>query len=188
MVNIAICNANEIHTLNKTKEYTLTCTYLLEKVITDTNICGQSAKLWQILFNRARFHTNLEVNISYQELSKVLKRSARSICRYISSLINHGYLATKHNYDIDGSQKENTIYIRCPQYFINEAQQLKDRDKSSASAQFREDNTKKTNQHIDIASDKNVRGVYDKNDVQNNIIKKNNMKNYLFFISINSSF
>lgn len=122
-----ICNPADILQLNKTKEFTLISTYLLEALLTDTRLLAESAKLWQILFNRARFDENLEVRISYRELANILGKSVRSICRYISDLVQKHYLSIQNNYLVNDGQTINSIYVRFPQHIINSALQSKDR-------------------------------------------------------------
>ena len=126
----AICTAQDICELNKTKEYTLTASFLLERVLTDTSLNGQASKVWQILFNKARFHPNLEVQIAYGYLAKLLGKSIRTIHRCVTTLIDNNYLEIKHNYSSDnGSQLPNTIRVRFPSDEILKAKQTKDRAK-----------------------------------------------------------
>ena len=62
-MSINACMAQDIIELNNKKEYTATATVLLEMVLTDTNLSAHAAKLWQILFSKARFHADLEITI-----------------------------------------------------------------------------------------------------------------------------
>ncbi|CAN5467667.1 hypothetical protein BH10PSE19_BH10PSE19_01330 [soil metagenome] len=124
-----ICSATDIFNINKTKEFTLTATYLLEALLTDSRLLAESSKLWQILYNRARFHENLEVKISYRELATILGKSIRSICRYITDLVQYNYLSIQNNYLVNDGQTVNSIFIRFPKKTVETAIQTKDRAK-----------------------------------------------------------
>lgn len=126
MATIA-CNAQEIFELNETKEYTLTCTYLLETVLTDQNLCAHSAKLWQILFNKSRFNEELDVCVSYKQLSSILNKSVRTIQRYVNNLVTMGYLIVGNNFRENGRQSFNTFFVRFPKESILQAKNRKDR-------------------------------------------------------------
>jgi len=130
---VKACDAIDILELNKKKEYTLTATCILESVLTNPNLNAQTVKLWQILFNRARFHSNLKVDISYNELAKKLHRSCRSISRYVRTLVQEGYLLVDENFSNDGSQRPNTLYIRIPSVVVEEVKNKKDRVVNKAS-------------------------------------------------------
>ncbi len=121
------CLPKDIIEINKSKEYTLISTHLLESVLTDNKLNAQTTKLWQILFSKARYNENLEIKISYAYLAKKLGRSARTISRYIDTLINAGYLVVKHNFDKNGGQRPNTISVRVPDNIIQQVRQNKDR-------------------------------------------------------------
>lgn len=126
MATIA-CNAQEIFELNETKEYTLTCTYLLETVLTDQNLCAHSAKLWQILFNKSRFNEELDVCVSYKQLSSILNKSVRTIQRYVNNLVTMGYLIVGNNFRENGRQSFNTFFVRFPKESIVQAKNRKNR-------------------------------------------------------------
>src|SRR5579864_2839205 len=96
------CSSRDILDINKSKEYTLIATTLLENVLTDTRLNAQSVKLWQLLFNQARYNPNLDIKISYSYLSKKLGKSTRTIARYVVTLQNAGYLIVTHNFDKNG--------------------------------------------------------------------------------------
>ncbi|OAI45984.1 hypothetical protein AYO45_01880 [Gammaproteobacteria bacterium SCGC AG-212-F23] len=124
---VKACDAIDIIELNKQKEYTLTATCILESILTNPNLNAQTVKLWQFLFNKARFHPNLEVKICYSELAKSLHRSNRSISRYVKTLAQEGYLLIDENFSDDGSQKANTLYVRIPSIVVAEVKHKKDR-------------------------------------------------------------
>lgn len=136
-----ICTAADILHLNKTKEFTLTATCLLEALLTDPQLLAESSKLWQILFNRARFNENLEVKISYRELASILGKSIRSICRYITDLVQHNYLSIQNNYLVNDGQTVNSIFVRFPKKAVATALQNKDRLKSDVPSDTTELNT-----------------------------------------------
>ena len=121
---------HEIHAINKTKEYTLINTFLLETVLSDFNLNAHSAKLWQILYNKARFNPNLEVKIAQRELSFLLGKSIRTIQRYISTLVQQGYLQIIENYRKNGERQENTFYICAPKDVLLSALKAKNRIKT----------------------------------------------------------
>jgi hypothetical protein len=121
------CLPRDIFEVNRNKEYTLISTELLESVLTDTNLNAQTSKLWQILFNKARYNPNFEVKISYSYLAKKLGKSTRTIARYVESLQNAGYLIIKHNFDKNGGQRPSTILVRVPTVSIEHAKKKKDR-------------------------------------------------------------
>ena len=124
---VKACDAIDIFELNKRKEYTLTATCILESVLTNPKLNAQTVKLWQFLFNKARFHSNLEVQICYNELAKDLHRSNRSISRYVKTLVQEGYLLIDENFSTDGSQRPNTLYVRVPSIVVEEVKNKKDR-------------------------------------------------------------
>ena len=126
-MNAKTCAVEDILLLNKTKEYTLTATFLLDTILTDTKLNAHAAKLWQLLFSKAKFHPNLEIKISYIELGQILSKSIRTINRYIATLTKNGYLCKLNNYHSNGGQTINTLYIRFPQQMIEQAKQAKDR-------------------------------------------------------------
>jgi len=126
-MNAKPCAVEDILLLNKTKEYTLTATFLLETVLTDTNLNAHAAKLWQVLFSKAKFHPNLELRISYIELGQILCKSIRTINRYIATLAKHGYLLKHNNFLHNGGQTINTLYVRFPQASIEQAKKSKNR-------------------------------------------------------------
>jgi hypothetical protein len=123
------CTAQDIFELNKTKEYLLTASCLLERVTTDPNLNAQAAMLWQILFNKAKFTRKLEVQITYSYLAKMLGKSTRTIQRHVKTLANNNYLVIKNNYLDNGGQIANTILVRFPADKIQDAKQTKDRIK-----------------------------------------------------------
>ena len=127
------CEVSDIIEINKSKEYTLISTDLLESVLTDTRLNAQTTKLWQILFNKVRYNQNLEIKISYSYLAKSLNKSTRTIARYIVSLQKSGYLIVKHNFDKNGGQRPSTISVRVPTFSIEHAKKRKDRQVKNAS-------------------------------------------------------
>lgn len=106
------CCAEEILNLNKNKEYTLISTDLLERVLTDTRLNAQTVKLWQILFNKAKYKKDLSTKMSYSYLSKMLNKSVRTIIRYSKTLVKSGYLKIETNFDESGSQRSNTFILK----------------------------------------------------------------------------
>jgi hypothetical protein len=131
MATFMSCRAQEIIELNKRKEYTLTATPLLDLLLSDPNLTSQSSKLWQLLFNKARFNPELEIKISYKTLGEQLNKSTRTIQRYITTLVNLGYLVISNNYKNDGGQTVNTIFVRFPKHKISLAKSTKDRVKTT---------------------------------------------------------
>ena len=121
------CLSQDILEINRNKEYTLISTELLENVLTDTQLNAQTSKLWQILFNKARYNSNLEIKISYSYLAKKLNKSTRTIARYVGSLQDAGYLIIQHNFDKNGGQRPSTISVRVPTAFIEHIKSKKDR-------------------------------------------------------------
>jgi hypothetical protein len=128
------CLPQDILEVNKSKEYTLIATDLLESVLTDPNLNAQTTKLWQILFNLARYNANFEIKVSYSYLAKKLGKSARTISRYIESLQNTGYIIIKHNFDKRGAQRPSTLSVRVPQLSIDQARNKKNRSTKNYSA------------------------------------------------------
>lgn len=126
-MNAQPCLPEDIIGLNRHKEYTLIATDLLESVLTDTRLNAQTTKLWQILFNKARYNPSLEIKISYSFLGKKLGKSTRTIARYIDSLQNSGYLIVRHNFDTNGGQRPSTIAVRVPEFSIEHIKKKKDR-------------------------------------------------------------
>ncbi|MHB1948488.1 MAG: helix-turn-helix domain-containing protein [Gammaproteobacteria bacterium] len=121
------CLPQDILAVNRSKEYTLIATDLLESVLTDTRLNAQTTKLWQMLFNQARYNPNFDIKISYSYLAKKLGKSTRTIARYVESLQEAGYLIVKHNFDKNGGQRPSTISVRVPQFSIEHAKNKKDR-------------------------------------------------------------
>lgn len=121
------CSSQDFLEVNQSKEYTLIATTILESVLTDTRLNAQSIKLWQLLFNQARYNPNFDIKISYSYLSKKLGKSTRTISRYVETLQNAGYLIITHNFDKNGGQRPNTISVRVPKFSIQHAKQKKDR-------------------------------------------------------------
>lgn len=128
------CSSRDILDINRSKEYTLIATTILESVLTDTRLNAQSVKLWQLLFNQARYNPNLDIKISYSYLSKKLGKSTRTIARYVETLQNAGYLIVTHNFDNNGGQRPSTISVRVPQFSIEHAKDKKDRHHKNHSS------------------------------------------------------
>lgn len=151
---IKACDAIDIFDLNKKKEYTLTATCILENVLTNPNLNAQTAKLWQVLFNKAKFNSNLEVKISYAALAKSLHRSCRSISRYVKTLVKEGYLLVDENFSRDGSQQSNTLSVRIPNIVVEEVKGKKDRVVNKVS--FSSNNSKQlvTDEQTELTSNK----------------------------------
>ena len=148
---------------------------MIEGVLTDPNLNAQTVKLWQLVFTRARFNSNLEVRLSYQELAQLLHRSIRSIVRYTKTLCHYGYLELNHNYNLDGGQGFNTFCIRIPMTTIHQARQTKDRALGSSFSQTQQTYVKDKESH---PIDKVVMAPHDKNGIANiNINKDNNNNN-----------
>lgn len=181
------CSINEILDINKRKEYTLTSTFLLQSVLTDRNLSAQSVKVWQLLFNKAKYNSEYKVKLSYSSIAQLLGRSVRSISRYIKELTNRGYLVIISNFKSNGGQLANTLLVRVPQEFIKNAENTNDRKKNVSkenSFNSSKKDTVKTTQNAiknNIPPDKNDIEDGVKNDIQKNInndLKKtNNNKN-----------
>lgn len=162
-MKIKTCNASDIKHLNDTKEYTLVSTTLLNIILIDRKLNAQTANLWQILYNKARFTNELTITIRYRELANITGKSIRTINRYISTLVQHGYLDIKENHSNSGGKIANTIRIRIPQTTFDALKLQPNRNKVKNS---------KT-----LKKDKNDMGGHDKNDITNNNIKNKNTKN-----------
>ena len=132
------CNANEIIELNNCKEYTLTATPLLDLLLNDPNLTAQSSKLWQLLYNKARFNSEFKIKISYGFLGKRLNKSTRTIQRYVTTLVNFGYLVKAKNYRDNGGQTTNTIFVRFPEHKISLAKLAKDRVSTAQAIKLEE--------------------------------------------------
>jgi hypothetical protein len=124
---LSVCSAEDIEELNQRKEYTLISTGLLQCIFTDPHLNAQAIKCWQLLFNMARFHSNLEITISYTKLAKELRRSKRSVIRYIQTLVKYGYLEAIANFDNEKGKKPNTLLIRVPTFVVEQVKASKDR-------------------------------------------------------------
>lgn len=127
------CLPQDIISMNRNKEYTLIATDLLESVLTDPRLNAQTSKLWQILFNKARYTPDLSIKLSYAYLADKLGKSIRTIARYMESLQNSGYLILTHNFDKNGGQRPSTISVRVPQFSIEHAKKKKDRLNKNSS-------------------------------------------------------
>jgi len=185
-----ICEAKDILEVNASKEYTLICSNLLQRVLTDNALNAGAVKLWQILFNKSKFDKNLEVRISYNRLAEIMNKSIRTIYRHIGTLKDCGYLLIQSNYSPNKSQEVNTFMVRFPKSIIDETKKQKDRqtplpekvirevieNTSSVSQTYAEEHTKENKQtaHGDTLckNDKNVRGGADKDDIQYNTISE----------------
>jgi hypothetical protein len=124
---LEICSVNEIHELNEMKQYTITSTYLLKTILTDSNLTPTAARLWQYIYSLAHADDNLEIKISYRKLAIVFSKSTRTIARYMSNLAENGYIAMKHNSLSNGGYDINTIQVRFPQHVIANAKKTPDR-------------------------------------------------------------
>lgn len=128
----AVCQAEDILRLNETKEYTLTATPLLEALLKDCDLIHGSAKLWQLLYNKARFEKTLTVVVSCRSLSIELGKSIKTVRRYIANLVEYGYLLKQFRYEPGVGQVCSKYALRFPEHFINEFTQLKNRQKENA--------------------------------------------------------
>ena len=70
MNNNIACKAEDIKAINQQKEYTLISTRLLQLLFSDQRLNDHAIKCWQLLFNKSRFHPNLEITISYTRDSR----------------------------------------------------------------------------------------------------------------------
>lgn len=125
------CSAEDILSLNNEKEFTLIATKLQEQLLNEANLNDGAKKCWLYMYNLSRFNSNLEVTISYTELSKKLSRTRRTIIRYINALEKFGYLNKIDNYDDQHNAKPNTFYVRAPKDIIETIIHYKDRKKSN---------------------------------------------------------
>jgi hypothetical protein len=171
------CKAEDIHHLNQTKEYTLTATSILENVLTNPNLNAHSNRLWQILFNMAKFDPELSVSTSVNHLAKILNKSARTIHRYISILKKNGYLTVANNFNHANGQEINTYFVRIPKQVNDVVIHIKDRKNLSESAKIVANPVEPSHKQKDAdifdtrGDDKNVVQI---NNNINNIIKNNN--------------
>jgi|GEM_PF-3038289 len=139
MLSIATpCSVNDIKYVNQRKEYTLISTRLLQYLFTDPNINAQATKCWQLLFNKARFHPNLEITISYTTIAKELGRSKRSVMRYIKILVVNGYLKTIANFTGQDGKAPNTLLVRFPSMVMEKVKASKDRTFNKNISSFTE--------------------------------------------------
>jgi hypothetical protein len=120
------CQANDIFEVNDKKEYTLLCTYIIEKTLKNKKLYAYSKDIWQYLYKQARFNNNLEIHISNKVIAKEFGKSIRTIQRYINSLIENGYLEIRATY-----KKRNNIIsvfcIRVPLKLIDEIKNKENR-------------------------------------------------------------
>lgn len=123
------CSSFDIKEVNEKKQYTLTATSLLHTILTDTNLTASAVKIWQYLYTKSTYNSDLSIQISYNTLAQVFKKSARTIIRAVNSLKLRGYLKIRHNISRDG-QGSNTIYVRFPKHHLNEIKAFKNRTKS----------------------------------------------------------
>ena len=126
-MNNNCCSSDDIFRLNETKEYVLLSQNILELVLTDTRLTAQTAKLWQLLYSKAKFNNDLGFTISYSYLAKILNKSIRTIARYIANLEECGYLQIQPNFGTNGSRLENTLFVRIPEMTLNTLNATKDR-------------------------------------------------------------
>ncbi len=177
------CSINEILNINQRKEYTLTSTFLLQSVLTDRNLSAQAVKVWQLLFNKAKYNPELKVKLSYSRIAELLGRSVRSIARYVKELTSRGYLVIINNFKSNGGQLANTLLVRVPKEFIKNAENTNDRKKNVSKENSCNSSKKDIVKPIHNAIINNIpHDKYDiedgvKNDIQKNInndLKKNN--------------
>lgn len=126
----SVCTAEDIFQLNKTKEYTLTATLLLEHLLVDNRLVGHSAKLWQILFNKSRFREDLSVRLSCAYLAELMGKSIKTIRRYLHNLEKFGYLEVKHHFLNSGGQSTSTYFVRFPKETVSKLKTETDRQKN----------------------------------------------------------
>lgn len=156
------CKADDIHYLNETKRYTLLSSDILNHILTDKNLTSQSAQLWQFLYIRASMNTNLEIKLSYKELSNYFGKSVRTMMRYVSALRTNGYIEIKNNY-YNNAQTVNTFYVRLPLQLVNHVQNKKNRTVKSDIY------NKNSNQKVRISlSDRLTNDEDQKNEIINN--------------------
>jgi len=144
------CRAEDIININHQKEYTLIATDLLESVLTDTQLNAQTVKLWQILFNKARYNAKLEIKISYLFLGNKMGKSTRTIARYVDCLQKSGYLIVKHNFDNNGGQRPSTLSVRVPTSLIDHAKKRKDKTKKNTLCNNKIFISKTINDKVDV--------------------------------------
>jgi len=177
------CSAEEIIELNQTKEYTAVSTFLLDTLFADPNLTAQSSKLWQLLYNKARYNPQFEIKISYKKLAVLLNKSTRTIQRYVLTLVNQGYLIVKVNYKNNGGQAANTILVRFPEYKVKLAKSTKERAKIEPeyiSIVKDQPEIIQTTSESSLDSDKNVTRI-------NNIFINNNNNNVVSFSDFSNS-
>jgi hypothetical protein len=149
MVTIAsTCSAQDINEVNQKKEYTLIATNLLNQIFTDTRLNDHAIKCWQVLFNKARFHPELEITISYGRLAFELGKSKRTIFRYIKTLSQYGYVTIKNNTNPQEGLLPNTLLIRAPITFVENTKKDKDRITRADFISTKDELTKK-NKNLD---------------------------------------
>ncbi len=132
--------AQEIRELNQTKEDILFSSFLHEKINTDMRLTTHSGRMWNVLFNRAKFHPNLEVRFSCRYLARLFDLSIRTIQRYLRILEKYQYVEIKENYRSNGGRQVNTLCIRVPIHFLEEGRKRNDRRllKENQRARFSE--------------------------------------------------
>lgn len=177
------CRPEEIFKLNNEKEYTLISTALLEKILTDIRLNAQTVKLWQLLFNKAKYKNNLSTKLSYCYLAKILNKSVRTILRYSKTLVEAGYIIIEKNFDESGGQRSNTFLIRVPEALIQEVQQEKNRGSKTSNTVHenkRVESSSITIQEAEIKCQQDdifVMGEGDTSVTHNNSFKDYNNKN-----------
>ncbi|MBS0358903.1 MAG: HTH domain-containing protein [Proteobacteria bacterium] len=134
------CTAEEIHEINQKKEYTLISTQLMEYLLQDPKINAEVNQCWQTLFRKARFHSNLEVTISYVELAENLSKSKRTVMRYVKILKEAGYLIVKQNSDAKSGLLANTFLVRVPTSIIKKISNTEDRAVKKSDLSKKKDN------------------------------------------------
>lgn len=125
---------HDLLALTETKEYTAFSTALLESILTHPRLSGKSAQLWQILYSKARFDSELKVCVSVEHLAELLLKSLRQTQRYISLLESLGFLLVEYNFrEKSRGQLSNTFYIRVPEELLNSIMKRPDRRQKSVS-------------------------------------------------------
>lgn len=130
-MNNKYCSSEDIFNLNHSKEYVLLAQNILELVVTDTRLNAQTAKLWQLLYAKAKFNHELAITVPYKELGEILHKSTRTIIRYVEVLEDCGYLKTTSNFDSKGSRLANTLFVRLPTETLKGLYNQKDRKKAA---------------------------------------------------------
>ncbi len=64
------CTTDEFYQIRTNKEYVNIPSIVIEHLISNPNLISGSIKLWEYLYNKAKFSKELSIKISYASISK----------------------------------------------------------------------------------------------------------------------